>query len=91
MAKLSVCAFLGFQFLIVRMQAGLDDGAGELKLLNELLEKELSEKVQELKAEDAALQLLAGKLNAGTLNFSSFFVFTVGLLFGLLFRVAKLV
>lgn len=36
----------------MRMQAGLDDGAGELKLLNELLEKELSRKVQELKAKD---------------------------------------
>ena len=75
----------------MRMQAGLDDEAGELKLMNVLLEKELSEKVQELKAKDVALQLLVGKLNAGRLNFSSsFFVFVVGLLFGLLFHVVKL-
>ena len=47
----------------MRMQAGLDDEAGELKLMNVLLEKELSEKVQELKAKDVALQLLVGKLN----------------------------
>jgi len=39
----------------MRMQAGLDDEAGELKLMNVLLEKELSEKVQELKAKDVAL------------------------------------
>jgi hypothetical protein len=76
----------------MRMQAVLDDGAGELKLMNVLLEKELSEKVQELKAKDVALQLLVGKLNAGRLNFSSsFFVFVVGLLFGLLFHVVKFV
>ena len=70
----------------------MDDGARELKLLSELLEKDLSKKVLELKAKDAALHLLAEKLNARRLNFNSFFfVCVVGLLFGLLFHVVKLV
>lgn len=76
----------------LRTQEGLADGDAKLKLMNELLEKDLLVKNQELKTKDEALEVLAAKMNGGGLSLGAFlFVFAFGLIFGLLVKAVNMI